>query len=293
MNKSPLTSLPPKQKPLSFRLSVLFRPISISAEWCTCECIHTPLQTHTAFMAPARPCWWWRVWSCILMDDYVLCFLSNDPQWQTNIVPLPSHPSAHIDMHYHLYGHPHPSLMSLHHMPLTPDTHRSSIHLPSPAPSCPAPCWGDFRCSLASLGHEERDLTSSLYSQRHPPLYYLLMERSSHMNSKVGAADSVKACASPTSFFSSSSPLCPVSTLTSLPPLNLDARKEEKKGMTEKGTDSALSKSHRRRKRYRFSISAEWQSRTKKKLFEILGRISMTIDALKSQRGEWKGGAFV
>ena len=88
---------PPETHPPS--LSGLFRPTSIRAEWCTCECVSLHTHTHAAaaaFMA-AAPSWtWWRVWSCILMDDYVLCFLYNDPRWQTNIVPRPSHTYIHF-----------------------------------------------------------------------------------------------------------------------------------------------------------------------------------------------------
>ena len=102
-----------------------------------------------------------------------------------------------------------PSLSPVHHLRLTP---ASLAHLASH----PGPTPGDL---LSLRGGEERDLTSSLQSKGRSPLYYLLMERSTSMNRKVGSPHNVKRM-----LFSFLLLLllllstCPVSTLRSLPP---------------------------------------------------------------------------
>lgn len=102
--------------------------------------------------------------------------------------------------------------------PSHPLTYTQCFHSPpQPPPLSPLGCVGLTPGALLSLrGSAERDLTSRRYSKGHSPLYYLLIERSTSMNGKVGSAHNVKRTLLS---FLLLLPTCPVSTLHYLPSL--------------------------------------------------------------------------
>lgn len=114
--------------------------------------------------------------------------------WATLSPSCPTPHTTHTCTLTHTYGLPLLWLLPLCNIhPLHPPQHNCQVsihlgHLPTLTPSC-VDISGDIRCSPLCL---ERDLTSTLYSKGHSPLDYLLMERSTSMNRKVGTTHNVK-----------------------------------------------------------------------------------------------------
>ncbi len=191
--------------------------------------------------------------------------------------PIPS--LTHTQPYIHSPFYDYPLLRNIR-PPYAPHPNRPLTHThtvlpftsPGSSPLTPG-CVGVTPGALLSLwGREERDLTSSLYSKGHSPLYYLLMERSTSMNRKVGTTHNVKRML--LSFLLSPHLYMPCQHSRLLTFLNLTHRisvierqSERLTGLCQNHILSVCRERRRKRERYDSSIRAEWQSGTKKKLF--------------------------